>query len=171
MQSSEPMTNSGLPTSSLSRSTRLAFGERQPSLEGTSPIAADGGFGPMSYDEDEDGSENDTNQVEHTPMVEEESEFNEGFGDDFDDFEAGAGDDDFGDFDEGFQQPSEPQVESKDVELPRPPAPISESPFVSSYTLIDLKLLYRLYLITNERQLIDPFRVAPNRLLLPLHLR
>lgn len=27
-------------------------------------------------------------------------------GEDFDDFEAGAGDDDFGDFDDGFEQPS-----------------------------------------------------------------
>ena len=171
MQSSEPMTYSGLPTSSLSRSTRLAFGERRPSLEGTSPIAADGGFGPMSYHEDEDGSEKDTNQVEHTAIREEESELNEGFGDDFDDFEAGAGDDDFGDFDEGFQQPSEPEVEPKGVEQTRPPAPTPESPFVSSYTLIDLRLLYMVSLITNERQLIDPLRVAPHRLLLPLYFR
>ena len=171
MQSSEPMTDSGLPTSSLSRSTRLAFGERPPSLEGTSPIAADGGFGPMSYDEDDDGSEKDTIQVEHTTMHGEEPDFNEGFGDEFDDFEAGAGDDDFGDFDEGFQQPSEPQVEPKDVEQPRPPAPTPESPFVSSYTLIDLRLLYMMYLIMNERQLIGLFRVAPHQLLLPLRLR
>ena len=142
MQSSEPMTDSGLPTSSLSRSTRLAFGERQPSLEGTSPIAADGGFGPMSYDEDEDGSEKDTDQVEHTTMHDEEPEVSEGFGDDFDDFEAGAGDDDFGDFDDGFQQPSEPPVKPKDVEQPKLPAPTPESPFVSSYALIDSRLLY-----------------------------
>ncbi|KAL8797017.1 MAG: hypothetical protein Q9195_000788 [Heterodermia aff. obscurata] len=121
----------GLPTSSLSRSTSLAFGERRPSLEGTSPIAADGGFGPMSYDEDEDGSEKDMNQVEveQTNTHEEESEFDEGFGDDFDDFEAGAGDDDFGDFDEGFQQASELQVEPKEVEQRRPSVPTPESPF------------------------------------------
>lgn len=171
MQSSEPMTDPGLPTSSLSRSTRLAFGERRPSLEGTSPIAADGGFGPMSYEEDEDGSEKDKNQVEYTNEPDEEPELIEGFGDDFEDFEAGAGDDDFGDFDEGFQQPSEPQIEPKDVEQPRPPAPAPESPFVSSCTLIALRLLYMMYLIMNERQLIDPFHVAPHRFLVPLHLR
>ena len=165
------MTDSGLPTSSLSRSTRLAFGERRPSIEGTSPIAADGGFGPMSYDEGEDGSGKDTNQVEHTTMHDEEPEVDEGFGDEFDDFEAGAGDDDFGDFDEGFQQPSEPQVTPRDVEQPRPPAPAPESPFVSSDTLINLRLLYMTYLVANELQLIDPTRVAPHRFILSLYLR
>ena len=128
------MTRSGLPTSSLSRSTRLAFGERRQSLEGTSPIAADGGFGPMNYDEEEDDSDEVTKQAKTGAAEDEESESDEGFGDDFDDFEAGAGDDDFGDFDEGFQQPTESQTQRAEVEPSKPPAPIVESSFVSGYT-------------------------------------
>ena len=53
-----------------------------------------------------------------------------GFGDEFDDFEEGAeagADDDFGDFDYGFEEP--PMVEDvKAVAAPEPPTPL----FVSS---------------------------------------
>jgi len=124
MLSSEPMTESGLPTSSLNRSTRLAFGARRPSLEGASPIAADGGFGPMTYEDHED----ETAEEKQDTNTDEESENDDGFGDDFDEFEAGAGDDDFGDFDEGFEQPHEPP----ETIPPKPSAPAPESPFVSS---------------------------------------
>ena len=114
------MTGSDLPTSSLSRSTRLAFGARKDFLEGASPIAADGGFGPMAYDDESKKDEENTD-------TRQESETEDGFGDDFDDFEAGAGDDDFGDFDEGFQQP----VEAEKSSPPKPPVTVPESPFVS----------------------------------------
>lgn len=52
----------------------------------------------------------------------------DGFGDDFDDFEAGAEAEDFGDFDEGFEQPSaDPDA------LPKPePPPFSKAAFVSN---------------------------------------
>lgn len=123
MLSSEPMTESELPTSSLSRSTRLAFGARRPSLEGASPIAADGGFGPMTY---EDPGVDETEE-KHDTETDEAPEDDDGFGDDFDDFEAGAGDDDFGDFDAGFEQPPE----RSEPTPPKPPAPAPESPFVS----------------------------------------
>ena len=86
----------------------------------------------MSYDEDQDGSDEvvkeDATDLEPT----EGSDDDGGFGDDFDEFEAGAGDDDFGDFDEGFQQASD--LRSEQI-APRPPAPVPESPFVSSYIL------------------------------------
>ena len=118
------MTRSDLPTSSLNRSTHLAFGAPTDSSEGRSPIAADGGFGPMAYDNE---------SPEHTESVDavEGPEVDDGFGEDFDDFEAEAGDDDFGDFDEGFQQPVESEVPLSS----KPTVTMTESPFVSSESL------------------------------------
>jgi len=124
MLSSEPMTESDLPTSFLNRSTRLAFGARSPSMKGASPIAADGGFGPMTVE----GEGVEEAKEKHDTNTDEAPENDDGFGDDFDDFEAGAGDDDFGDFDDGFEQPPEP---SESIP-PKPSAPAPESPFVSS---------------------------------------
>ena len=135
MLSSEPMTESDLPTSSVNRSTRLAFGARRPYLEGTSPIAADGGFGPMFHSNDDEEAEEEQQQQEDEEEISKDAnadlEAGDGFGDDFDDFEAGAGDDDFGDFDEGFQQPSGPSAAEKQTS-PQPSAPSPVSPFVSS---------------------------------------
>ena len=133
MLSSEPIIEPELPTSSLNRSTRLAFGARRPSLEGASPIAADGGFGPMTYDKDEEEEEEAIVEEveENSKDANADLEAGNGFGDDFDDFEAGAGDDDFGDFDEGFQQPSEPSAAEKQTSR-QPSAPSPVSPFVSS---------------------------------------
>lgn len=123
--SSEPMTESDLPTSSVNRSTRLAFSARRPSLEGASPIAADGGFGPMTYgDGDNHGQEEDDVAIKEQPE-------DDGFSEDFDDFEAGAGDDDFGDFDDGFEQPAPMEAEERS---PKSQAPVPESPFVSRMT-------------------------------------
>ena len=166
------MTDSGLPTSSLSRSTHLTFRERRPSLEGTSPIAADGGFGPMDYDEDQDGSERDTKETATNTRQEEDIETEDGCGDEFDEFEAGAGDDDFGDFDEGFQQTSETPIEQERPEPQRPPAPVPESPFVSSYTLAipTTYILYHLPFALDRTPADPPFFVAPNRLLVPFQL-
>lgn len=75
---------------------------RPPSMAGSSPIAADGGFGPMNDEDPEDEtpySDVNTNT---------DNDIEEGFGDDFDDFEAGAADEDFGDFNEEFEKPSSP---------------------------------------------------------------
>lgn len=101
-----------------------------------SPIAADGGFGPMKNEAESDQSETDADAIA-------DDEFEEGAGDDFDDFEAGAIDEDFGDFDEDFQQPpsptnSDPEQASSDT------AHVSyKSPFVSRFTT-KLMLMYHL---------------------------
>lgn len=103
----------------------------KPPVEGASPIAADGGFGPMDYEESEDDSvkwkhgevDNDT-----------EADAGEGFGDDFDEFEAGTENEDFGDFDEGFEQPPTSDDEPAETDPPAPAVqslPPSTSPFVS----------------------------------------
>lgn len=84
---------SGLPTFPLSRSSQS---DSNTPVADASAIAADGGFGPMIDDEAED----DDPGSDHA------------FGEDFDEFEEGAvDDDDFGDFDSGFQQPEERRVE------------------------------------------------------------
>lgn len=124
------MTESDLPTS-LSRS-RLSQPKRQkPTIEAASPIAADGGFGPMYDDESEEESDESADTVEEIAQ----KDVDDGFGDDFDDFEAGAGDEDFGEFDEGFQQPSTPDGEFEEPEPPPPsiqPLPPSISLSVSN---------------------------------------
>ena len=68
-------------------------------------------------------AENQTHQEdtqEGGPSKDNENDDDDGFGDDFDDFEEGAGDagdDDFGDFDDGFQ---EPEPVSVPVPIPAP---------------------------------------------------
>lgn len=104
----ERLTEPGLPTSSLNRSTLSMNRQRPISAMGVSPIAADGGFGPMNNQDSEDESH------EPNTSTNEDDEIKEGFGDDFDDFEAGAVDEDFGDFGEGFQEdPSSQKHESE----------------------------------------------------------
>jgi hypothetical protein len=59
-----------------------------------------------------------------------------GFGDDFDDFEEGdqaAEDDDFGDFDDGFQ---EPELVQSPPPIPASDANIPIDPFVSPHAII-----------------------------------
>lgn len=71
-------------------------------------------------------------------MIEEKAEHNDpgsdhGFREDFDDFEEGAVDeDDFGDFDSGFQQPEEQRVEATQPVAMPAWIPPSEPLFVSS---------------------------------------
>ena len=110
-----------------------------PPIEGASPIAADGGFGPMEYGESEDesiGSKHDEADDDT------EADASEGFGDEFDDFEAGAENEDFGDFDEAFEQPP---ISDEGLAETDPPAPSiqslppSTSPFVSK-TYLTIKL-------------------------------
>ena len=112
------------------------------SVETTSPIAADGGFGPMDYEESEDDSvEMETENASNNTEV----DGGEGFGEDFDEFEAGAENEEFGDFDEGFEQPPLTDEESPETDPP-PPSVVSlpppTSPFVSTIPLI-LRLVVR----------------------------
>lgn len=104
-------------------------------IEGASPIAADGGFGPMEYEESEDGSI----ESRHDEAGDDtEAGAGEGFGDDFDDFEAGAENDDFGDFDEGLEQHPVSDEESAETDPPTHSVqalPPSTSPFVSKTPL------------------------------------
>lgn len=65
-----------------------------------------------------------------------ESDAEDDQGEDFDDFEAGAGDADFGDFDDGFQQPSLFTDHSSDtnwVDSTKPVLCSPPSPFVSGF--------------------------------------
>lgn len=115
-----------LDRSTLSKSKRTKF-----PIEGASPIAADGGFGPMDYEESEDGSIESKHDEAGSDT---EAGAGEGFGDDFDDFEAGAEIEDFGDFDEGFEQhpvSEEEPVETDSHAHSAQALPPSTSPFVS----------------------------------------
>ncbi|MCJ1296489.1 hypothetical protein MMC34_008055 [Xylographa carneopallida] len=105
----------GWPTSSVNRSSYFDGLKLRSSTTGTSPIAADGGFGPMDYEDDEeDGNDDNEGGRElngytqaldlHAEHLEGSPEDNdESIGDEFDDFEEGAAADDFGDFDDGSQ--------------------------------------------------------------------
>lgn len=124
------MTESGLPTSSLNRSNTPM------TRTGVSFIAADGGFGPMNGKAIEAGSDQSKADADA-----------EGVGDDFDEFEVGAINDDFGDFDEEFQQPPSPTN-------PDPERASSDavhfsytSPFVSRFIT---KLMFLCYLCPHK---------------------
>lgn len=116
-------------------------------MKGASPIAADGGFGPMKSEAIE--TESDQSEADADAIA--DDEFEEGAGDDFDDFESGAIDDDFGDFDEDFQQPlsptnPDPEQASSDA------AHVSyTSPFVSRFTM----KLMRMYHLMPSLPLFD----------------
>ena len=156
LTSSEPLTEPGGPRSSLGESAYFERTADRSSRAGASPIAADGGFGPMDYDESEySATDNESREDEHrNGSIQEnpspkENEPNT-FADDFDDFEEGAtGDDDdeFGDFDDGFQQ-AEPQddeeAEESGEEASRPVSPfkqlpLQEPPFYVSSLAIKLQ--------------------------------
>ena len=126
---SEPMTRSGLPTS-LSRS-KLSSPQRTGAIaDSTSPIAADGGFGPMEDDQPEDEDNDTIDEDDHPkPAI----DTNEEVGEEFDDFEAGDEVDDFGEFDDGFQESSTIESDSKEEKPSTPPVQsLSQvSPYVS----------------------------------------
>lgn len=86
----ERLTESESPTSPLHRSDHRTFTRRKSTVGGSPAIADDGGFGPMPY------------EVANTYQADEGDEGV--FGDDFDDFEEGEGDEEFGGFDEGVQE-------------------------------------------------------------------
>lgn len=126
--SSEPMTESD-------RSKLCNPKRTKTPVEGASPIAADGGFGPMYYVESEDESIESKHDEAGNDT---EADADEGFGDDFDEFEASAANDDFGDFDEGFEQPSISDEEPAEMDPPAPSVqslPPWTSPFVSKISM------------------------------------
>lgn len=115
--SSEPLTDSESPTASSHRSSSRTTHQQGWTSSGFPAIADDGGFGPIHYEEtvDEQGPDEDE------------------FGDDFDDFEEGQGNEEFGAFDEGAQRSSADSIQIKnDVRTAQQP-PSRVPSFVSSY--------------------------------------
>ena len=117
-----------------SRLTKLP--QPQHTLGGFSPIAADGGFGPMGSDS-EGEAETDAGESQFG----EDSENKDGmddFGDDFDDFEAGVDNDEFGEFDDMPEKPSMTKTASPELEhqlRSAQPIPLPDIPFVSACIL------------------------------------
>lgn len=138
---SEPLTESGLPTRSKTKHKRP-----RSIVDVMSPIAADGGFGQMESDDSEERENSTPSDPKSEEVHNEFTDNDKGFGDDFDDFEVGAADEDFGDFDEG-EEP-EPVVAAAPSIQSLPP---TESPFVS-------------YLPRNSAtiQIFDPTICKPN---------
>ncbi|KAL8745650.1 MAG: hypothetical protein Q9190_002227 [Brigantiaea leucoxantha] len=109
----------GLPTSSMHRSSLYSPKPRPSAVRRDSPIAADGGFGPMTYDESENDPGEQPAEPPETDIVKDTEAADETFGDDFDDFEVeAAGEEEFGDFDEADTEPPKSELPS-----------VSKSPF------------------------------------------
>jgi hypothetical protein len=104
---SEQLTRSGSPTIPALRSPTISHARRKSSsgsASGTKAAVLE------DYNEEEDGDNN---------------EDEDGFGDDFDDFEEGEEDAEFGDFDDGFQ-------EQETIVSPTPRPVVASPSFVSS---------------------------------------
>lgn len=152
--SSERLTESGLPTSFVNRSPISQVRQREPLMKGNSPIAADGGFGPMG---DED-SEDESNDPDVGPNSDIEVDAKEDFGEDFDDFEAGAMDEEFGDFDEGFQDPPPSKGHAPEAQKSAnfDPTPSSAFPFVSrSVVYLKFRLCSCIFLLSKHLNVAD----------------
>ncbi|KAL8665593.1 MAG: hypothetical protein Q9202_002097 [Teloschistes flavicans] len=118
----------GLPTTFVSRSSLSSLGQRPSAVRSDSQIAADGGFGRMPDDFD--------HQFDHEPDTypheqdHDDPALDDEMGNDFDDFEAGGEDEDFGDFDDGFEEPlaaPEPEPDKREVpKSPFPPVPLDD---------------------------------------------
>lgn len=125
LPSSELLTKSGLPTHATHRSSLPSPEPRPSAVRHDSQIAADGGFGRMPEDDDSSGDD-EIADFHGEPHHDPEASDN-GFGNDFDDFESGGEAEDFGEFDDGFEEPS------ADPKPTRPEAPpIWKSPYVSN---------------------------------------
>ncbi|KAL8766507.1 MAG: hypothetical protein Q9209_006723 [Squamulea sp. 1 TL-2023] len=111
----------GLPTSSFDRSSLPTPKPRPSAVRRDSPIAADGGFGPMPGNDDEVS----------------DKASDDGLREEYNNFEAEDDDDDFGDFDDGFEQPTTAPEPAR-PELPS----ISKFPFVSSTSEPHLNALF-----------------------------
>jgi hypothetical protein len=109
------LTDEGTPTASISRS----------------PVSSDS--------EDDDADDQDASAADATEG-DGAAEEDDGFGDDFDDFEEGGDGDDFGDFDDGFQQgEDDPETTfDKAPEQPSMPAP-SMGPVSEKYSIPGLR--------------------------------
>lgn len=87
-----------------------------------------------------------------------ESEVDDDQGEDFDDFEAGAGDADFGDFDDGFEQPSfstDRSSESHQVGSTEQVVSSTTAPFVSASIARNVALAPRLSSFGNTRYMLS----------------
>ena len=120
----EPLTEPGVKRRSLHAVQQYPAS----AIRSTSPIAADGGFGPMVSD---DSDESDVRVEPYENAQGEEMDKEGGFGDDFDDFEAGEEDEDFGDFDPGLPIRHEEERASDLHSPPSQPILPIESHFVS----------------------------------------
>ncbi|KAL8942443.1 MAG: hypothetical protein Q9211_001386 [Gyalolechia sp. 1 TL-2023] len=119
----------GLPTNSTHRSTVATPKPRPSVIRHDRQIAADGGFGRMPDEEDESWDQ----EANHDPEA-----LEDGFGDDFDDFEAGGEAEDFGDFDDAFEHPS---TEPKPLKQEPPPNAKTPYPCLTFNTLPSLDTL------------------------------
>ncbi|MCJ1479198.1 hypothetical protein MMC13_007882 [Lambiella insularis] len=103
----------GWPTSSVNRSSHFDRLVPKYPNNGISPIAADGGFGPMDYDEDDNLGDEEQDYKQKTTSPEMADDYHnsspgedvEDLADEFDDFEEGAAVYNFGDFNETLQPP------------------------------------------------------------------
>lgn len=120
------LTGSGSPTVPESRSPSISPSRRKSSSASTIRKEPEG-FG--DYDEEEDGNADGDA---------------DGFGDDFDDFEDGGEDAEFGDFDDGFQEPEA-------VALP-PPQSIPIAPAFVSREKTPFRLIHILHLLITTCQ-------------------
>ncbi|MCJ1469566.1 hypothetical protein MMC07_008200 [Pseudocyphellaria aurata] len=131
-----------LPTSSLNRSALSMTASQPLSLRGSSPIAADGGFGPMHVEDPE------VEDPKSDVSIDADHEFEEGVGEDFDDFEAGAVDEDFGEFNEEFEMPPSPKqhgvAHASSDQAPVSPFPLLD--FTELHSLDDMITASKPYL-------------------------
>lgn len=84
----------------------------------------------------DDESEDDRTGTDNREVDDTAADADEGSGDDFDNFEAGTEDEDFGDFDEGFQQTSVHDEIPEEPEPPMQPTKTLPQPQVSHVSII-----------------------------------
>ena len=72
-------------------------------MKGVSPIGTDGGFGPADSERYKSASEGVVLSTNNNIEENQEGDVGEELGDDFNDFEAGAVDEEFGDFNDELQ--------------------------------------------------------------------
>jgi hypothetical protein len=154
LPSSDRLTCSGWPTFST-RSHTISMSSIS---KGTSPIAEDGGFGPMSY-EDDDFVEDDTHSKdernENVQSQPAEDEDEDTFGSDFDDFEEGDAADEFGDFDGSTSYIPSSVEEQAAPESQRQSTSKTTCPFVSRIRIREILGLYNSR-YASKRKLICP---------------
>lgn len=94
----------------------------------------------MSSDNEDDGTDDGDASAADVTEGDDVAEDDDGFGDDFDDFEEGGDGDDFGDFDDGFQQGEEDPETTFDKAPEQPPMPApSMGPVSEKYSIPGLR--------------------------------